>query len=208
MSALKLSSDSTLELEKYRKKVELNIKNQLIDLNGLILPELQSIVIDDVCNSIFEGTAESIRTSFDLPINNNQVIYIFKLGSEYDKSKSLEIRCKEIQNAIEKNEDRHTRITGINGLNFKYRLENPHEVVLYVGTSKSFASRLRDHIGHGSDDTAALCLKLWPIFQNKSAKLVLEYYNFGPNIESESLKLFEFFISQDLHPLMGRNRKA
>lgn len=208
MSAHKLKSNHDHQLAPYLKTVESNIQTQLDHLRTIALPQIQVVSIGNIFDPFFEGSAEAIRINLSLPKTDNQVFYIFKLAYSFERATDFKLAIDNIREAIDKNEDRHTRITGINGQNLNHRLENYKDVVLYVGTSKSFSSRLKDHIGHGSDDTAALCLKLWPIFREPGAALILEYYDFGKSIEPESLKLFEYYISQDLRPLMGRNRKA
>lgn len=208
MSAHKLKPNGTHQFEHILKIVESNIEKQLDHLKKINLPVLKTINFDNIFDPFLEESAETIKMKLGLPEIGRQTIYIFKLAYPFKNAAELKNKIDKICDEIDKGDDRHTRITGINHQNLNYRLENFEEVILYVGTSKSFASRLKDHIGHGSDDTSALCLKIWSIFQESEAKLVLEFYEFEKGIESESLKLFEFFLSKELRPLMGRNRKA
>ena len=85
-----------------------------------------------------------------------------------------------------------TQITTINQDNFNsYKNSDIDSVVMYVGTSGSFASRVKTHSGHGSKGTATVFFKHWPITTNSGLVFKFKYYNFEPNIGPETLKFFE-----------------
>jgi hypothetical protein len=144
-----------------------------------------------------------------LPDDGDQVIYIFSLHVKDGSSEKLKSIVADSEAAIALNTEGYTQITGVNNLNFQFRLANMSEkIALYVGTSGNFADRLKQHVGKGSKGTATIFLKKWPFFSEEKHLVNVQYFNFKNTFPTEALKLIENRLSADLRPIIGRNRKA
>ena len=193
-------SYSTIKL-----KVIDEIQNDISLVTSLELPSFIEIQSFNPLDDVFKLKPKQIESKFQLPEKNNQVIYIFSLETKLSSSEfamfinDLE-RVKKIDN------DGHTQITTAKR---KHPYADWNESsCLYVGTSKSLASRLQQHIGYGSKDTATIMLRKWGGVLDGSFQIRYGYYNFGKSISSDLVKRIEFHISVLLKPLIGHNRKA
>jgi hypothetical protein len=80
--------------------------------------------------------------------------------------------------------------------------------VVYVVTSESMASRVRQHVGCGAKNTATIMIRKWWGVLEGNLKLNYSHYDFGPDMNPELLKRLEYQISNQFKPLIGHNRKA
>lgn len=185
------------------------LRSQLEYLEHLKLPETKLIIDIDIEDEVFLLSAKEIRKKYSLPPNNDQVIYIISLEgfhNELDNYSDIMTSIGEIKKNY-KNE--YSQITTINQANLRYHKEkNSDCVIMYIGTSKSFASRVQTHVGFGSKGNATVCLRYWPCLKNKKLKLKFNYLNFGNEVAVETLKFLEFHLSNDLKPIIGHNRRA
>lgn len=197
------------DLEKYKSVVEKNLLEQIKYLKKMKFPQIQLIENFDVNDSSLSGDPESIRIKFQLPPSGHQVIYVISLKGFNSDIETFNSIIDGIAHVKKSFKDELSRITSITKKNFRFHGKNiKDEMVMYVGTSQTFSARLRTHVGHGSKDTATICLKHWPILKDKSDLLQIRYYDFGKEISPETLKLFESHLSRDLLPLIGRDRRA
>lgn len=196
-------------IKKYYSQVKQDLTNQLEMLEKIEFPNLKTIDNFNINDDIFTKGAKAIREKFDLPPDKNQVIYLMLLeGFKNDRIKYTDV-IEGIKTV--KNDFRHelTQITSINKDNFSHHQDREiHDVVMYIGTSQSFASRVQTHVGHGSKGTATTCLKHWPVLKNDLMKFSFKYYDFGKDVAPETLKFFEYYLSKDLRPLIGHNRRS
>lgn len=196
------------DFDKYKKTVESNLFRQLTYIRQLEEPRIVTIDPLEIGSPLFERSPREIRSQLGLPPDGNQVIYIFRISSQFSDeaefNKFVAQRCE----TIEKNRNEFTRVTGATAKNILAQKKRLSDMILYVGTSGSFAARLKTHIGFGSKDTATLLLNKWEDLVEKKYLVTLNILDFGTSIEAESLKLLEFEISSELTPLIGRNRKS
>lgn len=198
---------SNLDVDSSRSRAIENLKHQASHLALCQVPPLEHIDNFSVSNEIFKQTGKTIKESLGLPSDGNQIIYIISF-SEPISAERLEDIIAEYEAAKEQDTEGFRQITGINMKNKEKQMNRLDEVVLYVGTSKSFAKRVQEHVGYGSKGTASICLRKWPAFYRGDVKLKFSYLNFGKEMAPESLKLIEFDISSELAPLLGHNRKS
>lgn len=196
-------------LQKYKSQLKSELTKQLETLELLEFPVLQSIEGFDINDEILRKGAKGIRLKYNLPQDGDQIIYMMTLeGFPEDRNHFIDV-IEEIGLIKSKFSHELSQITSINKENFKYHKDRNDEViVMYIGTSQTFASRVQTHAGFGSRGTATVCLKRWPIFQNDKIKFSFKYFNFGKDLSPETLKFFEYYLSRDLRPLIGHNRRS
>jgi hypothetical protein len=197
-------------LKKYLPQVELELRSQLDYLSRIQFPELKAIDNFDVNHEIFTKMPREIKENFDLPSEDDQVIYMMTLsGVPTDAAYRLAIKA-EIERVKSDFSHERSQITTINNTNFNYHIENATpELPVYIGTSSNFPSRLKTHVGHGSKGTATVYLKGWPLFkEHKELRFSFKYFNFGTEVAPETLKYFEYYFSQELRPIIGHNRRS
>lgn len=92
-----------------------------------------------------------------------------------------------------------------------YKLSRKNEltddgVTLYVGSSRSFASRLQQHFGFGYEGTYALHLKRWVPEPLCRTPLVLEYWTVlnSTKARPEVLQTLEDYLWDHSRPVFGR----
>lgn len=196
------------QLKSYKEKVLSEIQSQYDQVQNIIIPEAISIKPFDVYDEIFKEKPADIQKMYNLPNSGNHVIYIMRILNRPVSNEKFKETIDKIK-SIKKSNQYYTQITTINNTNLKYHLENyDREVTMYIGTSSSFSSRLKTHVGYGSKGTATVLLKEWPIFKNPDFKFSFDYFDFGKNISPESLKFFEYYFSQERRPLIGHNRRS
>lgn len=136
-------------------------------------------------------------------------MYAFKFIGQFRTEMEFRELIKESKSVKRDFSDGHTQVTGVKMPNQEFNSNSIGDVTLYVGTSKDFAKRLREHIGYGSKGTATLLLRNWPSLSSRRIHTSLIYYDFGPSISSDLVKLFEHELSSRcLRPLAGHNRRA
>jgi hypothetical protein len=119
--------------------------------------------------------------------HDTNIVYIFKLKKACDlKSKVHAVKQKNISLKLPKiNKDSNNK-------------------VLYVGSvKKDFNTRVRQHLGFGSNSTYSLQLRKWA--HKEKIDIVIEYFVFE-NIQSDlTLSLFESAIAKELKPQLGKH---
>lgn len=170
-------------------------------------PKTESVRIDDIADPIFNSPIK-LRQRFSLPAPGHQVMYVIRVEDRFQHSSEFAQMVEQHRQVKKSKPGGHVRMSGINGKNISHQSSRLHDVVFYVGTSKDFASRLNVHVGYGNLDTGSLCLRFWPLLQDKGTTLIVDHYDFGSDIQPESLKLMEFMVSAQLKPLIGHNRKT
>lgn len=92
-----------------------------------------------------------------------------------------------------------------------YKLSRKNEltddgVTLYVGSSRSFASRLQQHFGFGAERTYALHLNRWVPETLRETTLVLEYWTVrdGKQVRPVVLQALEDYLWDHSQPVFGR----
>lgn len=148
-----------------------------------------------------------MRKKFNLPPKGSQIIYIISIktaSSQDDFTQFLETL-----NHIKKvDHEGCSHITTSKSEGIDHFPVCSSNAVVYVGTSQSLASRLQQHVGHGSKGTATIMLRKWYGVEEKKLKIRHGYYDFGPNMNADLLKRLEYQISNQLKPLIGHNRRA
>lgn len=186
-------------------KVIDEIQNDISLVNSLELPPFTEIQSFKPLDDLFKLKPKQIESRLQLPEKNNQVIYIFSLLTKLSSSE-FDFFLDDLQRVKKIDNDGYTQITTAKRkLSYAEWIGNK---CLYVGTSKGLASRLQQHIGYGSKDTATIMLRKWSRVLDGSFQIRYGYYNFGKSISSELLKRIEFHMSDLLKPLIGHNRKA
>lgn len=195
-----------IEFETYRQKVELILSEQLDFIRRRLSPTHHSFEISNVVSI----SPEALMTQFSgsIPEAGEQVIYIFRLMNQISDEAQLQEFIQQHQKMKASKPDGHSRIAGINKSNVSFQKKRLGDLILYVGTSKHFGSRIKEHLGYGSLDTACLGLRFWPFFHRPESRFTIDIYSFGSSVQAESIKLMEHELSDDLKPLIGRNRKA
>jgi hypothetical protein len=92
-----------------------------------------------------------------------------------------------------------------------YKLSRKNEltddgVTLYVGSSRSFASRLQQHFGFGAEATYSLHLKRWVPETLSNTPLVLEYWTVrdSKQVRPVVLQALEDYLWDHSQPVFGR----
>jgi hypothetical protein len=119
--------------------------------------------------------------------HDSNVVYIFKLKKLFDlKSKVHDVK----QNSV--------------GLKLPKINKDSDNKILYVGSVKQdFKTRIRQHLGFGSNSTYSLQLKKWVV--KEKIDFVIEYFVLE-NIQSDlTLSLFESTIAKELKPQLGKH---
>lgn len=196
-------------IKKYYSQVKQDLTKQLEMLEHIEFPNIKKIELFNINDEILTEGAKSVREKYDLPPDGHQVIYLMYLeGFNNDRTKFNDV-IDGIKNVKKEYRQELTQITSINNENFSYHQDREiNNVVMYIGTSQKFASRVQTHAGHGSKGTATTCLKGWPVLKNESMKFSFNYYDFGKDVAPETLKFFEYYLSKDLRPLIGHNRRS
>lgn len=190
--------------------VKIDVEKDLSDLKELEkfeFPAFTEITDFDPLNPLFAQKPRVIEEHFGLPSKGNQVIYIYFIKNELTKEQ-FDNLINGLKDFKKNDHDGYTQITTAktNGIeNFQVNKKNN---VIYVGTSGSSASRLQQHVGHGSKGTATIMLRKWPGLSEGHLKIGFGYYNFQENVSPDLLKRLEFYISSQLNPLVGHNRRA
>lgn len=196
-------------LKGYKTQIMDVIQKQLDHLDQMSFPDIKTIENFSAHDEVFKLGPKQIMQKYELPIDGNQVVYMMTLeGLAGDQ-----LIFKDVIEGIKavKEQFRHelTQITSINNRNYEYLQDKLGDsVIMYIGTSQSFAGRIKTHVGFGSKDTATVCLKGWPVLQDDKFKFKFQYYDFGKDISPEILKFFEYYLSNDLRPLIGHNRRS
>lgn len=74
---------------------------------------------------------------------------------------------------------------------------------LYVGSSRSFGSRLKQHLGYGPKDTYALNIRYWAVdFENE--KLEVSYASYSKDISPATVQTLEDALWERQQPMFGR----
>lgn len=81
------------------------------------------------------------------------------------------------------------------------RLNEPSET-FYVGTSKSFSSRLKQHFGYASPKIFALHLSHW--IQDIQGGIKLTAFRYSSDIEPKVLQAIEDGLWEEMLPMFGR----
>jgi len=198
--------NAPIEFETYRQKVELILSEQLDFIRRRLSPTHHSFEISNAAHV----SPETLMNTFSgcIPDAGEQVIYVFRLLSQINDETQLQEFIQQHQKMKASKPDGHSRIAGINKSNIPFQKKRLGDLILYVGTSKHFGSRIKEHLGYGSLDTACLGLRFWPFFLQSGSRCTIDIYSFGSSVQAESIKLMEHELSDDLKPLIGRNRKA
>jgi len=79
---------------------------------------------------------------------------------------------------------------------------NSESRYLYVGSSRGFIRRVREHLGYGSKDTYAMQLAYWT--QELNLNIQLFCMRFKTSINQEVVQAFEDAIWDFVKPMLGR----
>lgn len=198
-------------IEKFRSNVIELLIAQARALETSPFPTLIKIDNFNAQDPVFLLKAKSVQKHYNLPKNGERVIYIFKTKKSFESEDELKKIVAKISSDIDGDRQGYTQITGINNQQLNRKLKNLNNdggLVLYVGTSSKFSDRLRQHVGHGAKKTATIFLKTWSKSLDPKYEIECHIYNFGIDFPVEALKLIEHKLSEDLGPILGRNRKS
>ena len=190
-----------------RDGVELEFKRDLQEIQNLELPEFNEIENFNPLDEIYKETAKPIREKLNLPEDENQIIYIIMIENGITQEMFQNL-LSDLENIKDVDHDGYKQITSFTEKGRESFQVNKDNVVVYVGSSKSFASRVRQHVGHDSKTTATIMLRKWKHVREGEMKIRFGYFNFGKNVSPEVVKRIEFQISNILNPLIGANRRS
>lgn len=190
------------------ENVRQDIEDDLANFQSLQLPNFEEIQGFDPLDDIYKLKPKNIQVANSLPPVGHQVIYIFELNSVFENERAIECFVNELQKVKIDEAKSYSQITTVKKGKCSELTPNKNGITLYVGTSQNFASRLKTHVGYGSKGTATILLRKWPGIISGNLKIKAGYYDFGRNISPDLLKRIEFYLSEQIKPIIGHNRRA
>ena len=155
-------------------KAKRDIEKDLEDFNSLQFPPMQEVSNFRVTDEVYKEMPKTIRKNKLIPTDGNQVIYVMRFVEQFKTKFDLEIIKQEASDVKNKNHDGHRQVTGFTDQNWEHQTNCLNDITLYVGTSQSFASRIRQHVGWGHKGTATLLLRRWPSLVSGRFKITLD----------------------------------
>lgn len=204
---MKVYKVNAIDFENIKKNVKKQVEDDLAILHTLELPTIKRIINFDPLHPIFLEKPKLIQSHYNLPSSDHQIIYIFSIKTLLNQDEFSNF-IGHLKSFKTNQNDGYTQITTAKSNGIKNYPIGRANAVVYVGTSKSIASRLQQHVGHGSKNTATIMLRKWLEFKDKNLQIEFSYFDFGKKVNPDLIKRIEHQLSIQLNPLLGHNRRA
>ena len=127
-------------------------------------------------------------------VQDARYLYSFTLPSA-----ELAIRCRDAvaRTRVPERNTENCRFSRVNG-------DQEGSCCLYVGSSRSLATRLKQHLGLAYRGTYAMQMMHWQPEQSLEGRVYFDVTRFGAGIEATVLQALEDKLWQSERPLLGR----
>jgi len=181
------------EIEKIIKKGISKKIEQLNNLNGLSIIKYKEISINNI--------SEYSTSDFNKDFTGIKENIIYQINSD-----NIAISYEEIKNIFDglkmkyKKDGKKYCISKINEKHWNNRLSN---YCLYIGSSNDAITRFKQHLGLYIESRSVYSLYLkdwWP----NNIELHFKIFEFGRNIDRNSLQIIEDILWEEYKPLLGK----